>query len=61
MLMNDQTRRALGLPMDCGIYNPIRDIWCVSRTDVIRYDPHAAMALGLLPEADDEAAEAWSD
>lgn len=37
--ISDEARRDLGLPSDCGIFDPVRNTWLVRESDLERYRP----------------------
>lgn len=39
MLLSDEAREAIGLPDDCGWFDPIARVWVVCEDDIDRYRP----------------------
>lgn len=57
MRLTDEARRDMGLPADCGIYDPIRNRWSIRDSELRRYRPD------LLPTEPDQIDDddGWSD
>ncbi len=39
MIMTDEARRGLGLPIDCGVYDAVRNQWTILDSELRRYRP----------------------
>ena len=39
VVIMDEVRRALGLPRDCGFYDPMRDTWRIDGDELRQHDP----------------------
>jgi hypothetical protein len=55
MLISDEVRRDLGLPSDCGVFDPVKNVWYISDDVWQRYTPD------IPRQCEDDPSEMWAD